>query len=72
VSEERVASTHTVKKIVLLGTASSLSFIANTVLSSPILVTLKMEAINSSKMFVVTRDTLRNIPAEGILLSHFR
>jgi hypothetical protein len=38
--------------------------------SSPILVTLMMEAILSSGMSVLTRTTRRNIPADGIL-QHF-
>jgi hypothetical protein len=45
---------------------------ANVVPSSPILVTLTMEAIRSSKMYVLTRVTLRNIPEHGILHSQRR
>jgi hypothetical protein len=40
--------------------------------SSPILVTLMMEALLSSKTSVLTRATLRNIPEDGILYSHRR
>jgi hypothetical protein len=43
---------------------------ANLVPSSPILVTLMMEAIRYSEMSVVTRVTRRNIPEDGILYSH--
>jgi hypothetical protein len=40
--------------------------------SSPILVTLKMEAIHSSETFVHTRAARRNIPEDGILHNHRR
>jgi hypothetical protein len=48
----------------LLGTAN--------VPSSPILATLMMEAIHSSKTLVVTRVTWHNIPEDDILHSHCR
>jgi hypothetical protein len=45
---------------------------ANVVPSSPILVTLIMEAIRSSETSVLTRATLRNTPEHRILHSHRR
>jgi hypothetical protein len=40
--------------------------------SSPILVTLMMEALRSSEMSVLTRVTWRDIPADDIFHSHCR
>jgi hypothetical protein len=45
---------------------------ANVVPSSPILVTVMMEAIRSSEPSVLTRTTQRNLPEDGIRHSHCR
>jgi hypothetical protein len=45
---------------------------ANVVPSSPILVTLMMEAIRSSETSVLARAVLGNFPEDSILHSHLR
>jgi hypothetical protein len=44
--------------------------VTSNVPSSPILVTLMMEAVRSSVTTVLTRATWQNIPKDGILHSH--
>jgi hypothetical protein len=45
---------------------------ANVVPSSPILVSLMMEALSSSETSVLTRATWRNIPDNDLLHNHRR
>jgi hypothetical protein len=51
-------------------TSNRITLVIANVSSSPILVTLRMEAVRSSETSVHTRGTQRNIPEDGIPHSH--
>jgi hypothetical protein len=72
VSEQRIASIIRMARIGELGTTLRVTVLrllvtANVVSSSPIPVTLMMEAISYSEMLALTRTTRRNIPEDVIL-----
>jgi hypothetical protein len=67
ISEERSASIIRVTRIGELRSMCRMLVNANIVPSSPILVTLMMEALLSSGTLVLTRATQHNDPEDGIL-----
>jgi hypothetical protein len=76
VSREHVASiikekrSSGLKESAFLRSVLRLLVTADAVPSSPLLVTLMMEAIHSSETSVLTRATWRHIQEDGILHSH--
>jgi hypothetical protein len=58
--------------VALVRTDVSEEFSASIIISSPILVILMREALNSPETSVLTRATQRNIPEDAILHNHRR
>jgi hypothetical protein len=64
ISEERIAYIIRVTRIVFLRSVRRLLVTASFVPSSPILITLMMEALRSSETSILTKATWRNVPEE--------
>jgi hypothetical protein len=62
-----MASYGMLRRVTLVRTDVTVSVVP----SSPILVTLMMEALSSSETSVLTRATRRNVPEDSILHSRF-
>jgi hypothetical protein len=67
-----VASSRSQLPVPTLRSVGRVLVTANVVLSSPILVTLMLQALSSSETSILSRVTRRNIPEDGILHSHRR
>jgi hypothetical protein len=67
-----LALTSNLRMLVFLRNMRRLLVTASVVPSSPILVTLMMEALSFSGTLILTRATRRNIPEHAILHSHRR